>query len=304
MKRISFILTLIVAAILCSCSKFSIAQGEDSASISISVSMDDGLTKATADGDGAAANVNRCILQIWNGDNLYKTIVMTAPSGTREYSFIDVNLNPEETYDFLFWADCGTADGGDLYYSTESLKSVRLLQPERGNDDAADAFCNCVLGCRVEAGYKTRLILRRPLAQLNIIARDLPAIAEMTFAEEFAPKSVSYSVSGCTCFDVREGKAMGEPVHITVNGALLYGESVADGSRTLAMTYVFPQSGESVSAVDIEVKSANGAVIATSCENVPLKANFRTNIIGSLMTAKGEFSVFLSPMFDGEINAW
>lgn len=304
MKKALFILTIIAAAILCGCSKFPTAPEESPASISINVSMDEGLTKATADGDGAAANVNRCILQIWNGDELYKTIVRTAPAGTREYSFKGVALNPEETYDFLFWADCGTADGADLYYSTESLRNVTMLQAERGNDDAADAFCNRVLGCRIETEYETRLILHRPLAQLNFITRDLSAIAGMVLAEVFVPKSISYSCSGCAGFDVREGKSVGEPVHISVNDAPIYGKIGEDGSCTLAMTYFFPQSGESVSAVDMKVRGENDAVISASCDNVPFKANYRTNIIGNLLTAEGEFSVSISPIFDGEITEW
>ena len=298
MKKSLFILTLFAAAILCSCSR--IVPEKAFVSASFSVGMDDGLTKATIDGDGAAANVNRCIIQIWNGDNLYKTIVKTAPAGTRKYYFRNIILKAEETYDFLFWADCGTSDGGDLYYSTQSLKNVRMLQPERGNDDAADAFCNRILGFRTETEYEGDLILHRPLAQLNIISKDLGAVTEIPLAGEFAPVGISYSFSGCTAFDVREGKSVGEPVPVSVNDVPVYGQTVEDGSCTLAMSYIFPYGGKSVSAVDFKVRSANGAVISTSCENVPLQENYRTNIMGSVMTASGEFSVSVSPMFDGE----
>lgn len=302
MKRLLFILTLIATAILCGCSKFTTAPGENPQGISFIVSMDDGLTKATIDGDGAGANVNRCILQIWDGETLYKTIVRTAPAGTREYSFKGVTLDPEGSYDFLFWADCGTSDGGDLYYSTESLKHVRMLHPENGNDDALDAFCNYLSDCQIDTEYETRLTLRRPLAQLNVIAGDLPSVGVMPLAEEFVPKSVSYSFSGCTGFDVLRNAAVGDPEIISVTDAPIYGEVTEEGFCTIAMTYAFPQDGKSVSAVDIKVKSANDVVIATSCDNVKFMTNYRTNIIGYLMTVEGEFSVTLSPMFDGEIE--
>lgn len=300
MKKYLFILTL-AAALLCGCSK--LAPVHETVCASFDVSMDE-YTKATADGDGAAANVNRCILQIWKGNEIYRTEFRTAPAGTREFSFKGVVLNPEDSYDFLFWADCGTETGEDLYYSTESLKNVKMLHPDNGNDDAMDAFCNHLSDCRIDAEYETRLILHRPLAQLNIITRDLPAIAGMALAEEFVPKSVSYSYCGCTCFDVREGLVLGEPVSVLVEDAPVYGNVMEDGACTLAMTYIFPSAGESVSAVDVKVMSVNDAVISASCDNVPLKANYRTNIIGNLLTAEGEFSVSLSPMFDGEITAW
>lgn len=303
MNRSLSILMLIAAAFICGCSKLVPVYESECVYASFIVSMDE-QTRAAIDDDGAAGSVNRCILQIWKGDEIYKTVVRTAPAGTREYSFNGVALDPEDTYDFLFWADCGTEDGGDLYYSTESLRNVTMLNPEKGNDDAADAFCNRVLGHRVGSEYATRLILRRPLAQLNIITKDLPAIAGMTLAEDFAPKSVSYSYCGCTCFDVREGLVLGEPVSVLVEDAPVYGNVMEDGACTLAMTYIFPSAGESVSAVDVKVRSVNDAVISASCDNVPLKANYRTNIIGNLLTAEGEFSVSLSPMFDGEITAW
>lgn len=295
---------LVAAVFFCGCDKLSSVKDSAYVYASFNISMDDGLTKATADGDGAAANVNRCIMQIWKGNEIYKTVVKTAPVGTREYTFEEVTLYLGDTYDFLFWADCGTEDGADLYYSTESLKNVRMLQPERGNDDAVDAFCNRILGCRIDSEYTARLILRRPLAQLNIITKDLPVIAGMILAREFAPKSISYSYCGCTDFDVCEGRTVSEPVSVTIKDATVYGKIREDSCCTLAMSYIFPQDGESVSAVDIKVRSANDAVMAVSCDNVPFKTNYRTNIISSLMTAKGGFSVFLSPMFDGEIDVW
>lgn len=299
MKKYLFILTL-AAALLCGCSK--LAPVHETVCASFDVSMDE-YTKATADGDGAAANVNRCILQIWKGNEIYRTEFRTAPAGTREFSFKGVVLNPEDIYDFLFWADCGTETGEDLYYSTESLKNVKMLHPDNGNDDAMDAFCNHLSDCRIDAEYETRLILHRPLAQLNVITRDLPAIAGMALAEEFVPKSVSYSFSGCTGFDVLGNTTVGSPAIVMVKDAPIYGEVGEDSSCTLAMTYIFPQGGESVSSVDMQVRSANDAVITTSCDNVPFKTNYHTNIVGNLLTAKGGFSVSLSPMFDGEITA-
>lgn len=294
---------LIAAAIICGCSKSAPVCEPAYAYASFDVSMGE-QTKASIDNDGEAGSVNRCILQIWKGDEIYRTVVRTAPAGTREYSFKGIVLDPEDTYDFLFWADCGTPDGGDLYYYTESLKNVRMLQADKGNDDAADAFCNRLLGCRIESEYETQLILRRPLAQLNVITKDLNDITERTLIPGFVPVSVSYILCGCTGFDVREGKSVGDPVYVTVNDAPIYGKEQEDGSRTLAMTYIFPQAGASVSAVDMRVRSANDAVISASCDNVPLKENYRTNIIGNLLTVKGGFSVCVVPMFDGEINGW
>lgn len=302
MKRSLSILTLMAVAILCGCSKFASGPERSPASISIDVSMDSEPTKAAIDGDGNAANVNRCILQIWKGDELFKTVVKTAPAGTREYSFRGVTLDPEESYDFLFWADCGTAEGGDLYYSTESLRNVVMLHPDRGNDDAMDAFCNHILGGTADSEYPTRLILRRPLAQLNVITLDLQQLAKVPMAEGFYPERVSFGYYGCTGYDVRENKTVGEASLIQIKDHTVYGKTDKDGARTLAMSYLFPQDGESVSTVSLEIQNTNGTSVTGSFSNIPLKSNWRTNIYGRHMTAAGEFSVLVDPMFDGEID--
>lgn len=289
-----------LVALVCGCSKDAPSGEENLVSASFCVSTGE-FTRAADDGDGAAGHVNRCILQIWKGEELYKTEIRTAPAGTREFSFKGVTLNPEETYDFLFWADCGTATGGDLYYSTQSLKNVSMLIPEKGNDDAMDAFCNHLSECTIDTEHETRLILRRPLAQLNVVTRDLLQVKSLPLAGDFAPKSVSYSFYGCTAFDVLGDKTVGEPEFISVKDVPVYGEE-SQGVRTLAMSYLFPQEGESVSAVKIEVTNVNGTTVTSSFDNVPFKANWRTNITGNILTVKGGFSVLLVPMFTDEYS--
>lgn len=313
MKKSLFILTF-VSAFLCACNK--LAPVPEMVCASFDVSMDN-TTKAAMDGDGAAAHVNRCILQIWKGDEVFRTVVRTAPEGTRRFSFRGVLLEPGQTYDFLFWADCGTAQGGDLYYLSQSLKNVSLIDPSIGNNDALDAFCGRILGCDIDDEYEFDLILRRPLAQLNVITADLPALSALPLGGEFIPEVVSYSYTACTAFDVREGRAVGKPVLISVKDAPVYGRlnedvPLPDGKSsetspaemcTLAMSYLFPEEGESVSSLALAIRNENGSVISSSYENIPFRTNWRTNVTGNVLTEKGTFSIQLVPLFDGEITA-
>lgn len=300
MKRPLSILILIAAAIFCGCNKF--APVCDSAYVCASFDISLGnTTKAGIDGDGAAGHVNRCILQIWKGDEIFKTEVRTAPEGTRRFSFKGVLLEPDQTYDFLFWADCGTAEGADLYYSTQSLKNVSLIDPSIGNNDALDAFCGGMQECDIESEYEADLILRRPLAQLNVITADLPDMSTLPLAAEFIPKTVSYSYTACTSFDVREGKSVGEPLLISIKDAPVYGETQPAGECTLAMAYLFPVEEESVSELALIICNVNGSSISSSYDNIPFKTDWRTNVIGSLLTTKGDISVHLNPLFEQEI---
>jgi len=299
LKKFYSILILLAAVLLPGCTRESIVP-----SAPVGVEFDvaiDGGDKASFDKDGQAAHVNRCILQIWNGDKIYKTIVKTAPAGTRHFNFKGVILDPEESYDFLFWADCGRESGEDLYYNSSSLKNVSLINPYAGNNDALDAFCNRVLDCHFDDKYEERLILRRPLAQLNIITEDIPSIASLPVAEQFAPESVSLTYYGCSAFDVYANVPVGSPVQYRTADLPVYGELSVSGvpseKCTLAMIYVLPDVGSSASAVHLSTRCKNGTRIESDFEDVPLVSNYRTNVRGNILTVKGGFEIIVSPYF-------
>lgn len=298
MKKFLFILTL-SAAIICGCSK--LAPVPETVCASFDVRMDN-ATKAAIDSDGAAGHVNRCILQIWKGDEIYKTVIRTAPEGTRRFSFKGVSLEPDQTYDFLFWADCGASEDEDLHYSTTSLKNVSLIDTSIGNNDALDAFCGRMLGCDIDSEFEADLTLLRPLAQLNVITTDLPDLSTLPLAAEFIPKAVSYSYTACTAFDVYQGKAIGEPALISIKDAPVYGNGQPKDNCTLAMSYLFLEGGESLSSLSLTIVNENGTFISSSCDNIPFKTNYRTNVIGNLLTTKGDVSIQLAPLFDDEFN--
>jgi len=269
--------------------------------VSFAVNLKD-ASRASSERDGNAAHVNRCVLQIWKGEEIYRTVVETALAGDGFFHFKRILLEPGETYDYLFWADCGTADGGDKYYSTASLKNVRLLDASVGNNDALDAFCNKLQDCKVDDDYDITLTLYRPLAQLNVFADDFSGIAGQQVQNEFRPVAVSYSYQGCTAFNVLTNKSVGDAVMIDVKDVSVFDDVAASDSLKIVMTYLFPYNGESVSAIDLTIKNANGSTVGSRFENVPFKQNYRTNIRGRLMTVSGSFSIIVEPLFDGEID--
>lgn len=289
-----------MAAVLGGCTSES-RLDSGSAVVSFAVNLKD-ASRASSERDGNAAHVNRCVLQIWKGEEIYRTVVETAPAGDGFFHFKRILLEPGETYDYLFWADCGTADGGDKYYSTTSLKNVRMLDASIGNDDAMDAFCNRLAGCKVDNDYEMTLTLYRPLAQLNVIVDDYSGIAGFQVQNEFRPVDVSYSYRGCTAFNVLTNKSVGDAVMIDVKDVPVFDGVAASDSLKIVMAYLFPFNGESVSAVDLTIRNANGSTTSSHFDNIPFKQNYRTNIRGRLMTVSGSFSIIVEPLFDGEID--
>ena len=132
-------------------------------------------SKAVSDGDGAAANVNRYICEVYTGGNRYMRKVNTVTAGTLQTTF-DFKLVKGQTYDLLFWADCGNADGSDLYYNTASLKNVEVLTTQISCTDKRDAFFGNDQIALGETQITKTVYLKRPFAQLNIITTDISAL--------------------------------------------------------------------------------------------------------------------------------
>ena len=181
------------------CQKDELPQSGAATSQTISVTVPQGIqTRATGDGDGSM--VNRCILEIYRDGALYgERKVSTVTSGKATFS--DLRLVAQQTYDFVFWADC--ADNGvDKYYDTESGLTQISAKEYKGNEERFDAFFLCQKDYKVEASFnETGWVLKRPFGQLNIKTDDLDDIPT-----ELQPDAVSVVFKNLpTSFNALEG---------------------------------------------------------------------------------------------------
>lgn len=276
-------------------------------------------TRATIDNDGAAAHVNRCILEVRTGDSkkVYRHVETKVDPATLTATF-QLPLVISQTYDFLFWADNATLDASlqkfsDKYYNTQDLTAVKIMDATSGNLDEKDAFFKAdhnVLFTGT-ADLKT-YTLTRPFAQVNIVTNDLKEIKaanDQTLAlDELWPAkiSVNYTTEFPTQFNVSTGVAS-EPKVINRKAEAVYGCAEAKAYNTLNMDYIFVNEveGEGTTPFAItkaEITSKNGKVITIleSEANIPMKRNYRTNIIGSFLTDPQDFKVEVSPLWLGD----
>jgi len=299
MKRLLFSLTVLL--LLSSCAK----ENQWSAATIDVVVPDLSQTRGSADGDGAGAKINRFIMQIWMDGVVLRTEIGTAPAGTKQYSFKSVPLTDNHVYDFLFWADCGNSDGTDLYYNTSSLKNVSIKDMTAACLDATDAFCNQpdavleegqkLIGQKVKGEFKRTVVLRRPLAQLNIITTDLAKLKSVDLADDVKPVKVDFSYTACTAFSVYTNSSVGDARTVQYTDKPLYN---IEATGTMAMSYLFPANGEDVSRVTFKAKTATGAEVVNIVDNVPFKRNYRTNISGALLTEEGNFKLTVDPIWE------
>lgn len=327
MKRVLFA-SLLSVALLTSCQKeqqFVSASAGDEVITTISVSMAP-ETKATIDNDGAAAKVNRCILEVYSNNKVYRHVETTVDDNLT--ATFQLPLVISQKYDFLFWADCATLDTSiqkftDLYYNTQSLKAVTIIDENSGNLDAKDAFFCYDHDVTFTGKAEKNYVLRRPFAQVNIVTNDLLDVknsVDADLAAELWPAkmSVEYTTTFPTVFNVYNGVAS-EPKTINRKAEAVYGCAEAAAFNTLNMDYFFVnvEDGETVNdfgytetpnpekksvfaITKAEITLANDSVITIleNAENIPIKRNYRTNIIGSFLTDPMDFNVVVNPIWE------
>ena len=214
---------------------------------------------------------------------------------------VTFSLVKGKTYNFVFWAQAE-----DAPYDVADLKNIKVKNYTSGaNDENRDAFYATRKELKVNGALTETIKLYRPFAQVNF------ATADYTDALKagFNPAVSSFTASeAATTFDTfaEEGKDK-------VEVALTETEVPADVLRTLdgktytrlAMNYLIPvgKQGESHN-IDVAAtfKANNGEEVTVSAPNAPVQNNYRTNILGNLLTSQIIFNVEIVPIFNEPDN--
>ena len=200
------------------------------------------------------------------------------------------------TYDIVLWAqkkDCG-------YYSELVGKTVTVsYDGKNANDDNRDAFYNFVKNFDPTAPSQV-IPLTRPFAQLNAATNDIQIVTN----SGVTLTTSTVTVDTYTGFNIATGEVEGEKSTVTFAATDIPTEDLVgkENYTYLSMNYILvPQAGM-VTNTTFEFKGtkSSGAEITfhgTSYSNVPLKQNFRTNILGALLTKSTDFNVEIVPDF-------
>ena len=317
MKKTVFILFAAVFAFV-GCNK-SVEEGAGetvSASFQISTEM---TTKATLDGDGQGVKVNRFIMEVWHvtgsgASQVSELYTRQVKYGTQITAGTNIS-NPAKTnftvslvkgqdYDLLFWADKGDDQGADVYYNTSDLHNV-VLGAYTGNDDRRDAFSQCVTLINVTSDPSTSVQLERPFAQLNIITQDIDDIEANSGTVKVVPDEISVAFTAPTVFNVKTQEASAS-APFTSNVTPYYLDP-AVGSQaehyTLSMDYILASKDQQdIKDVTLTAKKNSTVLNTQTFSNIPLQRNYRTNILGNLLTTTGVFTVETAPVWASPEN--
>lgn len=258
----------------------------------------DSQTKAVSE----AANTDVVYYEVW--DEEFETMLFPYEGSADNFAPVDtetkmaeviIDLVADQTFNLIFWAqnkDCGA-------YTWTDLKNVSVDYSKfaANNKDVYDAFY-AVEKIFADGSDKT-VKLYRPFAQLNFGATKMS-----TSLGDLSINSNTVTVSKVAkVFNTVSGQAASdsyEAVTFTAGkGGLVQDEredhkDLAVGENHfywVAMNYLFVPSADKATVTVDAVFTTSGGEIKHKIENVPLKKNYRTNIVGDLFTSDAHLKV-------------
>ena len=306
--------SVLMALALTACQKEEFGGNEAEGIYTFEVSADNIATKAAIDRDGNGTAVNRFIMEVYLAKTTGELVLLDrqvkAPTAASPKSTsFNLTLIKDQEYKVLFWADKGTDAMEDLYYkTTDNLQNVSFLNAARiGNNDALDAFSKMEVITREEskAGFSKSVQLTRPFGQVNFITTDIPAIRALSGGSDFLPTDVRVSYTTCTGFNVLTQTGTGsEDIEYTAPVYSVMDPATNPAKYTLSMDYMLTATSDRETRNLVKLTAlANGYELTTvEVANYPVQRNYRTNIIGKILTGDVTFNITIDPIYDGEYN--
>ena len=276
---------------------------------------------------GSGLNTDELIYEVWKTENgnetnltgtnavrLYQeTVGLHVIDGVRKTT-ISLNLVQDQEYTILFWAQVKDAD----VYNTENLTKVQYkYNPAEANYDVnrEDMAAFYAVDFVSDGDPKAKkVVLKRPFAQLNIateitteeykITLDKAEVVVDNVPSAFNVATKTSYAEERTRFVFKNAAVPQEPNKtITVNNHTY---------NYVAMNYMFATNGGQTATVKYSIdatltsRKLNGeisgettkATVTNDVQNVPLQENYRTNIVGNLITSTTDYEVVIDASWD------
>ena len=274
--------------------------------VTLKVSADGALTRAISDG----TSVDQLVYRVFDKNgNAITTLNKTTETAADLLSghTVTLTLAKGQTYKIAFWAqkaDCAA-------YTVDDNMNVSIDYSGVNNDESRDAFFKTV-ELTVNEDMTQDVTLKRPFAQINVGTTDADWTAataaglSVTQSKVTVKKAanklnvVDGTVSGETDVTYTEANLPGEPLMVDADG-----DGTKDSYKYLSMCYVLPNDAtdgtqKTLASTEFIFKPAAGTdvIIKDGLQNVPLQRNYRTNIVGDILTRLQQFKIVVDPAFD------
>ena len=302
----------------CSNDELDVVQSGNEAQVTFSLGLEGGIaTRAIS--DGKSADVLMYAVFDKNGERI-NTIQKVSKTGVTFPTTENITLAKGQTYKVAFWAqdnDC------KAYTVSDDMNvTVNYANDENkvNNDETRDAFFKTV-EFTVTGSTSIDVELKRPFAQINVGVTKKDWDDAVASGITIAQSSVVIK-NAATSLNLLDGTVSGETevsyslANIPSDPAILKVDTDGDGEKEeynwLSMSYILPADAttgyakttlENIAFV-FSPKNGNYSNIEFNqgLNSVPVQRNWRTNILGKLLTGDITFNIVINEEFEDDHN--
>ena len=302
MKKLTYIIALAAVLFSGSCQQEKLNVSKDASTVTFAVKVPEYAVTKTS-GSDVISNINNIVYAVYKTDaeSLEDARISLAgktpvncvnpmaedPRNTTVFvnnnANISVELFNDQKYIILFWAqvDQTWVEGTDF-----DLTNITYPDYLEANQSKYEAFCGAAYVEKVKGSRSESVELSRPHAQINI------ASAPTGFPVDIQTSKVKISGAGAS-FNVATGKASGNTDITFKKSNNPEGTFSTAYPHYIASNYVFANGNVSV---EYELTANLGTIsrFENPISNVPVARNYKTNIVGNLLSNEIDYSVSLT----------
>lgn len=317
----------------CSNDELDVVQSGNEAQVTFSLTAEGGIaTRAISDGTGA----NVLYYAIFDADGKLITTINGStdgllkkedafPNGSKEDN-VEVTLAKGQKYTAVFWAQDEDCKAYTVSAETDGLKVAVDYKDDKNdnnNDETRDAFFKAE-PFTVTGNTEIPVVLKRPFAQINVGVTEADWNAAVESGVEITESKVVIK-NVATSINLLDGTVSGEE-EVTYDFATIPAKFTPvetlevdvnrDGAIQEEEKYVYLSMSYILTDNDAErtTLEADGLQFTFSPENgedivfdeglhaVPVQRNWRTNILGKILTGDIQFNIEIDQRFDDNYN--
>ena len=302
MKTFKYLAAAALTLLAVSCNKEQVAEVPDGQTVDVTFTAalpGEMATKAIGDGQTA----KKLYVSVYENDDAKTKLDLDKTATFSDLKTqVTFSLVKGKTYNFVFWAQA--AEGAP--YDVTDLKNIKIsYEGAEANDEKRDAFYATRKELKVNGALTETIKLYRPFAQVNFGTADYDAAV----AAGVEPvKSVFTATDVATIFDTFEAEGKEAKDVVTFTESALPGETLvtkAGDYKWMTMNYILPmgkQDAKHISNVTAEFIPETGITVKASSPQTPVQNNYRTNILGNLLTSQVIFNIEIVPIFNEPDN--
>ena len=303
---------------------------DNEATVSFKVQLENEVGSRALIGDGTKAkNLFFAVYKAKDADKLgeeIETLAQTAvPVKDDLTATINTRLVKGQSYNFVFWAQKDAAEDG-TYYNVTNMGNIMVkynADNRAANNEDRDAFYAVRKNLKVTGPINETITLKRPFAQVNVGTK-IGSLAEAAKAEVSIDKSEITIKQVATELDPYSGQVK-SPTDVTflladiphTKGEYLKNvtiDGVTSDYEYLSMNYILVNSDNQndagvVDGAQKELVNATFSIYAGDekintfeIPSIPVQRNWRTNIIGDILSETVTFNIVIDPKFDNDEN--